>query len=132
MLHGTKTVLLQDADGQVIETHSISAGLDYPGVGPDHATLQAMGRAEYVSATDSETVEAMGTLSRLEGIIPALEPSHALAFVMKLAAQRPKVRPPHCLAGTPDTTQSETILVNLCGRGDKDMVTVARYLGKQV
>lgn len=114
ILHGTKTYLLQDGDGQITETHSISAGLDYPGVGPEHAFLKDSLRAEYVSITDKEALEALLLVSRKEGIIPALEPSHALAQAIKLAKTRPA---------------SEDILVNLCGRGDKDMHTVAAAQG---
>lgn len=117
VLHGTRTYLLQDGDGQIPETHSISAGLDYPGVGPEHAFLKESGRVQYVAATDAEALDALQTLSRTEGIIPALEPSHAVAHAMKLAATLPK---------------SETVLVNLCGRGDKDMHTVAKAFGVDV
>ena len=113
VLHGTKSFLLQDADGQVTETHSISAGLDYPGVGPQHAHLKVSGRASYVSATDKEALAAVQTLSRREGIIPALEPAHAIAAAMRLAKT---MRP------------DQIILVNMCGRGDKDMQTLAREL----
>jgi tryptophan synthase len=117
VLHGTRTFLLQTKDGQVKETHSISAGLDYPGVGPEHAFLKASGRADYVLATDGEALTALQLLSRLEGIIPALEPAHAVAYVTKLAPTLPK---------------DHIILLNLCGRGDKDMPQVARILGEQV
>jgi tryptophan synthase beta chain len=105
---------MQDDDGQIAETHSISAGLDYPGVGPEHAFLKDSGRAQYVVATDSEALDALQCVSRTEGIIPALEPSHALAWVMKRAAEM---------------TEDKIILVNLCGRGDKDMISVAKALG---
>ncbi len=110
VLHGNRTYLLQDADGQIIETHSVSAGLDYPGVGPEHAWLKDTGRAEYVSITDDEALAAFHTCCRIEGIIPALESSHALAYATKLAATMAKDR---------------ILLVNLSGRGDKDMNTVA-------
>jgi tryptophan synthase beta chain len=111
VLHGNRTYLLQDADGQIIETHSISAGLDYPGVGPEHAWLKDSGRAEYVSVTDDEALAAFHALCRYEGIIPALETSHALAHAAKLAPALPR---------------EALLLVNLSGRGDKDMNTVAR------
>ena len=111
MLHGNRTYLLQDADGQIIETHSISAGLDYPGVGPEHAWLKDSGRAEYVSVTDDEALAAFHALCRYEGIIPALETSHALAHAAKLAPALPR---------------EALLLVNLSGRGDKDIYTVAR------
>jgi tryptophan synthase beta chain len=114
VLHGNRTYLMQDKNGQIIETHSISAGLDYPGVGPEHAWLKDMGRANYVSVTDDEALEAFHTLTRSEGIIPALESSHAIAYACKLASTM-----------SPD----QTILVNLSGRGDKDMHTVAAMAG---
>jgi len=117
VLHGNRTYLLQDADGQIIETHSISAGLDYPGVGPEHSWLKDSGRAEYVAATDQEALEAFHMLCRLEGIMPALESSHALAHAMKLA---------------PSLGRDKVLLVNLSGRGDKDMHTVAKYSGIQL
>ena len=110
VLHGNRTYLLQDDDGQIIETHSISAGLDYPGVGPEHAYLKDIGRAEYVGITDDEALAAFHHLCRTEGIIPALESSHAMAYAMKLA---PTMRP------------DQHLLVNLSGRGDKDIATVA-------
>jgi len=110
VLHGNRTYLLQDANGQIIETHSVSAGLDYPGVGPEHAWLKDIGRAQYVSITDDEAIDAFHKSCRIEGIIPALESSHALAYAAKLAATLPK---------------DKSILVNLSGRGDKDMHTVA-------
>jgi tryptophan synthase beta chain len=116
VLHGNRTYLLQDDTGQIIETHSISAGLDYPGVGPEHAWLKDSGRAEYVAATDDEALEAFHKLCRLEGIIPALESSHALAYAAKLA---PRMR------------KDQILLVNLSGRGDKDMHTVAEKSGLQ-
>jgi tryptophan synthase beta chain len=114
VLHGNRTYLLQDENGQIIETHSISAGLDYPGVGPEHAWLKDSGRATYVSITDDEALAAFHTCCRIEGIIPALESAHALAYAAKLAATLP--------AG-------QAILVNLSGRGDKDMHTVAARMG---
>ena len=114
VLHGNRTYLLQDADGQIIEGHSISAGLDYPGIGPEHAWLHDIGRVEYVSATDDEALAAFQMLCRTEGIIPALEPSHALAYVAKLAPTLPR---------------DHLMVVNLCGRGDKDIFTVAAALG---
>ncbi len=114
VLHGNRTYLLQDANGQIIETHSVSAGLDYPGVGPEHAWLKDSGRAQYVSITDEEALAAFHDCCHIEGIIPALESSHALAYAAKLAATLPK---------------EQTILVNLSGRGDKDMHTVAEKMG---
>ncbi len=114
VLHGNRTYLLQDANGQIVETHSISAGLDYPGVGPEHAWLKDSGRAEYATITDDEALKAFHDLCRFEGIIPALESSHALAHAVKLAAALPKDR---------------ILLVNLSGRGDKDMHTVAEKSG---
>ena len=114
VLHGNRTYLLQDANGQIIETHSISAGLDYPGVGPEHAWLKDLGRAEYVPIYDSEALAAFHKLCRIEGIIPALESSHAVAHAMKIAPSMPK---------------DKVLLVNLSGRGDKDMHTVAEKSG---
>jgi tryptophan synthase beta chain len=114
VLHGNRTYLLQDANGQITETHSISAGLDYPGVGPEHAYLKDIGRAEYVGITDAEALAAFHQLCRTEGIIPALESSHAVAYGLKLAAT---MRP------------DQHILVNLSGRGDKDIGTVADLSG---
>jgi len=114
VLHGNRTYLMEDADGQIIETHSISAGLDYPGVGPEHAWLKDTGRAHYVSVTDDEAMAAFHHLTRTEGIIPALESSHAIAYVMKLA---------------PTLDKDKIIIVNLSGRGDKDINTVARLEG---
>lgn len=114
VLHGNRTYLLQDANGQITETHSISAGLDYPGVGPEHAWLKDTGRAQYVGITDTEALDAFHKLCRLEGIIPALESSHALAYAAKLAPTLPK---------------DKVLLVNLSGRGDKDMHTVAEKSG---
>jgi tryptophan synthase beta chain len=114
VLHGNRTYLLQDADGQIMETHSISAGLDYPGVGPEHAWLADSGRAEYVAVTDDEALKAFHALCRMEGIIPALESSHAVAYAMKLA---------------PTMAKDRILLVNLSGRGDKDMHTVAKASG---
>src|SRR5690606_32405341 len=110
ILHGNRTYLMQDADGQIIETHSVSAGLDYPGVGPEHSWLKDIKRADYVSVTDTEALAAFRQLTQIEGIMPALESSHALAYVNKLA---PTMRP------------DQTIIVNLSGRGDKDIHTIA-------
>jgi tryptophan synthase beta chain len=117
VLHGNRTYLLQDANGQITETHSISAGLDYPGVGPEHAWLKDSGRAEYVAVTDEDALEAFHALCRCEGIIPALESAHAIAHAMKIAPGMPK---------------DAILLVNLSGRGDKDMHTVAQRSGIQV
>jgi tryptophan synthase beta chain len=114
VLHGNRTYLLQDANGQIIETHSISAGLDYPGVGPEHAWLKDSGRAEYVAVTDSDALQAFHDLCHYEGIIPALESSHAIAYAMQLA---------------PTLPSDAVVLVNLSGRGDKDMHTVAERSG---
>ncbi len=114
VLHGNRTYLMQDANGQIQETHSISAGLDYPGVGPEHAWLKDTGRAQYVAVTDDEALQAFHALCRLEGIIPALESSHAVAYAMKLA---------------PTMARDRILLVNLSGRGDKDMHTVAKASG---
>jgi tryptophan synthase beta chain len=114
VLHGNRTYLMQDANGQIIETHSISAGLDYPGVGPEHSWLKDSGRAEYVAVTDAEALQAFHDLCRFEGIIPALESSHALAYAAKLA---------------PTMARDKVLLVNLSGRGDKDMNTVAELSG---
>ncbi len=114
VMHGNKSYYLQDADGQITEAHSISAGLDYPGIGPEHAWLFDRKRVDYVSATDAEALKAFQFCSRTEGIIPALEPSHALATVMKLAPTLPR---------------DHLLVVNICGRGDKDIFTVAKALG---
>ena len=114
VLHGNRTYLLQDADGQIREAHSISAGLDYPGVGPEHAWLHDMGRVDYVSVTDAEALEAFQLCSRLEGILPALEPAHALAHVARIA---------------PELPSDNLLVMNMCGRGDKDVFTVAEALG---
>lgn len=114
VLHGNRTYLLQDDDGQILEAHSISAGLDYPGIGPEHSWLYESGRVDYVSATDMEALEAFQLCSRMEGIIPALEPSHALAHVSKIAGDLPK---------------DHILCMNMCGRGDKDIFTVAKALG---
>jgi len=111
VLHGNRTYLMQDADGNIIETHSVSAGLDYPGVGPEHAWLKDIKRAEYVAITDDEAMAAFHNLCRTEGIIPALESSHALAYAEKLAKTMSK---------------EQIVLVNLSGRGDKDINTVAK------
>ena len=117
VLHGNKTYLLQNDDGQITEGHSISAGLDYPGIGPEHSWLKDEDRVKYVSATDSEALEAFQICSRYEGIIPALEPSHALSFVIKLAKK---------------TEKDKIIVMNMCGRGDKDIFTVADILGIEI
>ncbi|OWK32576.1 tryptophan synthase subunit beta [Sphingomonas mucosissima] len=114
VLHGNKTYLLQDEDGQIAEAHSISAGLDYPGIGPEHAWLKDIGRVEYTSVTDDEALDAFQFLCRTEGIIPALEPSHAIAAVARKAREM---------------RRDQVILANLCGRGDKDIFTVAHALG---
>jgi len=114
VLHGNRTYLLQDEDGQIFDAHSISAGLDYPGIGPEHSWLNEIGRVNYVSATDKEALEAFQLCSRVEGIIPALEPAHALAYVRKLAPQKPR---------------DHILVMNMCGRGDKDVFTVAEALG---
>ena len=114
VLHGAASYLLQDEDGQILDAHSISAGLDYPGIGPEHAWLKESGRVEYVSATDDEALAAFQTCSKLEGILPALEPSHALAHVLRIAPTLPK---------------DHIITMNLCGRGDKDIFTIADALG---
>ena len=114
VLHGNRTYLLQNDDGQIQEAHSISAGLDYPGIGPEHSWLHDIGRVEYVSATDTEALAAFTLCTRTEGIIPALEPAHALAYVAKLA---------------PTLDPEQIVLMNLCGRGDKDIFTVAEALG---
>jgi tryptophan synthase beta chain len=117
ILHGNKTYLLQDEDGQITEAHSISAGLDYPGIGPEHAWLKDIGRVTYTSVTDTEALDAFQLLCRTEGIIPALEPSHAIAAVAKKAREM---------------RQDQVILANLCGRGDKDIFTVAEALGVEI
>jgi tryptophan synthase beta chain len=114
ILHGNRTYLLMDADGQITEAHSISAGLDYPGIGPEHAWLNDVGRVKFLSATDKEALAAFQQLSRLEGIIPALEPAHALARVADIAPLKPK---------------DHLMVVNLSGRGDKDLASVAEHLG---
>jgi tryptophan synthase beta chain len=117
ILHGNKTFLLQDEDGQITEAHSISAGLDYPGIGPEHAWLHDIGRVRYDSVTDVEALEGFKLLCRLEGIIPALEPSHAIAAVMRVA---------------PKMARDQIVIANLCGRGDKDIFTVADALGVKI
>ena len=114
ILHGNRTYLLQDKNGQIIEGHSISAGLDYPGIGPEHSYLHDIGRVEYVSITDEESLDAFKLCCEKEGIIPALEPSHALAYVKKIAPKLPN---------------DHIMIMNMCGRGDKDIFTVAEYLG---
>jgi tryptophan synthase beta chain len=117
VLHGNRTYLLMNDDGQIAEAHSISAGLDYPGIGPEHSWLHDVGRVTYLSATDEEALLAFQLLSRLEGIIPALEPAHALAKVVELAPQKPK---------------DHLMIMNLCGRGDKDIFTVAEHIGVRI
>ena len=117
VLHGNRTYLIQDENGQIVETHSISAGLDYPGVGPEHAWLKDSGRAQYVAITDDEALNAFHTLTRMEGIMPALESAHAVAYAMKLA---------------PTLSGDKVLLVNLSGRGDKDMNTVAERSGMKL
>ncbi len=117
VLHGNRTYLLQDDDGQILEGHSISAGLDYPGIGPEHSWLHDIGRVEYVAITDVEALEAFQLSCTCEGIIPALEPSHALAHVIKIA---------------PDLPKDHIIIMNMCGRGDKDIFTVAAALGVEI
>ncbi|MBU8873973.1 tryptophan synthase subunit beta [Reyranella sp. MMS21-HV4-11] len=117
VLHGNRTYLLQDKEGQITEAHSISAGLDYPGIGPEHSWLKEAGRIEYVSATDNEALAAFQMLCKLEGIIPALEPAHALGHVIKLAPTLPK---------------DNLLVMNLCGRGDKDVFAVAERLGMKI
>ena len=113
VLHGNRTHLLMDKDGQIENVHSISAGLDYPGVGPEHAWLDAIGRVKYISATDYEAVSALHLCAALEGIIPALEPAHALARVITLAPRKQK---------------DHLMVVNLCGRGDKDLMSIAEFV----
>ena len=117
VLHGNRTYLLQDDDGQILDGHSISAGLDYPGIGPEHSWLRDTGRVTYVSATDREALDAFQLCTRLEGIIPALEPAHALAHVTKIA---------------PTLPQSHLLVMNMCGRGDKDIFAVAGHLGMEI
>ena len=117
VLHGNRTYLLQDEDGQIQEAHSISAGLDYPGIGPEHSWLHEIGRVEYVAATDQEALDAFQLCTRAEGIIPALEPAHALAHVQKIA---------------PTMDRDDIVLMNLCGRGDKDIFSVAQHLGVEL
>ncbi|MEE8657959.1 Tryptophan synthase beta chain [Acetobacteraceae bacterium EV16G] len=117
VLHGNRTYLLQDEDGQILEAHSISAGLDYPGIGPEHAWLHEVGRAEYVSVTDAQALEAFQLLTRTEGIIPALECAHGLAYVAQIA---------------PKMSEKDIIVLNLSGRGDKDIDTVAHHLGTKL
>jgi tryptophan synthase beta chain len=117
VLHGARSYLLQDADGQILEAHSISAGLDYPGIGPEHSWLKDIGRVKYHSVTDQESLDAFMMLSKLEGIIPALEPAHAIAHVSKIAGQMKK---------------DQVIVVCLSGRGDKDIFSVAEKLGEKL
>jgi tryptophan synthase beta chain len=114
VLHGNRTYLLQDEDGQIAEAHSISAGLDYPGIGPEHAWLHDSSRVEYASATDTAALDAFQLCSKLEGIIPALEPAHALAHVLEIA---------------PGLPSDHILVMNMCGRGDKDVFSVADALG---
>ena len=117
VLHGNRTYLLQDDDGQITEGHSISAGLDYPGIGPEHAWLKESGRVEYVAITDNEAVDAFKVCTKTEGIIPALEPSHAIAHLINIAPNLPK---------------NDVVIVNLCGRGDKDIFTIAEHLNMEI
>jgi tryptophan synthase beta chain len=117
VLHGNRTYLLQNDDGQILEGHSISAGLDYPGVGPEHSWLRDSGRVNYVAVTDKEALDAFQLCTRLEGIIPALEPSHALAYVRKLAPKLPR---------------DNLLVMNMCGRGDKDIFAVAEHLSMEM
>jgi tryptophan synthase beta chain len=117
VLHGNRTYLLMNKDGQINEAHSISAGLDYPGIGPEHAWLNDVGRVKYLSATDQEALDAFQLCCRLEGIIPALEPAHALAKVLELAPKKP---------------HDHLMVMNMCGRGDKDIFTVAEHLGGKI
>ncbi|HIJ33795.1 MAG TPA: tryptophan synthase subunit beta, partial [Gammaproteobacteria bacterium] len=117
VLHGNRTYIMEDENGQIIETHSISAGLDYPGVGPEHSWLKDEGRAQYVAINDKEALQGFHDLTRIEGILPALESSHALAYATKLA---------------PTMESSQNIIVNLSGRGDKDIHTVAEIEGVTV
>jgi tryptophan synthase beta chain len=117
VLHGNRTYLMQDDDGQILDTHSVSAGLDYPGVGPEHAWLKDIGRVNYVAANDDEALAAFHRLTRVEGIMPALETAHAMAYAERLAA---------------DMSPDEHIIVNLSGRGDKDILTVAAIEGIEV
>ena len=116
VLHGNRTYLLMNEDGQINEAHSISAGLDYPGIGPEHAWLNDVGRITFLSATEDEALEAFALLSKLEGIIPALEPAHAIARILDLA---------------PKKSKDHLMVVNLSGRGDKDLETVARHLDRK-
>jgi tryptophan synthase beta chain len=117
VLHGNRSYFLQDAHGQIVDAHSISAGLDYPGVGPEHAFLHDAGRVTYTSATDTEALAAFQLMARLEGILPALEPAHALAHVMKIA---------------PKKAREDILVMNLCGRGDKDIFTIAEAIGEKI
>jgi tryptophan synthase beta chain len=117
VLHGNRTYLLQDDDGQIIDAHSISAGLDYPGIGPEHSWLNDLGRVSYVAITDDEALAAFQLCARMEGIIPALEPAHALAHVAKIA---------------PTLPNDPLLVMNMCGRGDKDIFAVAERLGAKL
>jgi tryptophan synthase beta chain len=117
IFHGMKSYFLQDKYGQIAPVYSISAGLDYPGIGPEHAYLHDIGRAQYVAATDQEAVDAFSYLSRMEGIIPAIESAHAVAYAMKLA---------------PTLAKDKIIVINISGRGDKDVAAIARYMGRDL
>ena len=116
-MHGNFTYLLQNKDGQINDAHSISAGLDYPGIGPEHSWLKEIGRVKYVTATDKEALNAFQICSKLEGIIPALEPSHALAYILR---------------SKKDFSKKDLVIMNMCGRGDKDIFSVARKLNFQM
>ena len=119
LLHGARTSVLQDDEGQILEAHSVSAGLDYPGVGPEHAYLRDQARARYVAVTDDEALDAFERLSKLEGIIPAFEPAHAVAYLLKAVRER-------------ELPKGARVLLNLCGRGDKDLDTYfAHYAGRR-
>ena len=117
VLHGNRTYLLQDDEGQIVEGHSISAGLDYPGIGPEHSWLKESGRVDYVAITDKEAVEAFKICTKTEGIIPALEPSHAIAHLINISG---------------DLSKDEIVIMNLCGRGDKDIFSIAEYLDMEI
>ena len=117
MLHGNKTYLIQDSEGQIKEAHSISAGLDYPGIGPEHSWLKDTGRVKYVYANDNDAIKAFKICCKLEGIIPALEPAHALSFVLKFA---------------PKQNKRHILVMNMCGRGDKDLDSIAKHLNIKI
>ena len=117
VLHGAMSYLMQDDEGQTLETHSVSAGLDYPGIGPEHANLHDIGRAQYVPVTDDEAVEAFEYLARMEGIIPAIESAHAVAYARKLA---------------PTMGKDQILVITISGRGDKDCAAIARYRGEEL